>query len=191
MAELGWFPRKIGIKVEMSSWRKVCQEVLIWSKANTNMSGQCLMGKLKSCFTCSYCPTSASLSRDSIKSKLFLTRINEERCSIIENIKKCCFPSVTGHWNHFLISTLPLGYIASLQIHSKLSDISYTIKLHKSHSYPILELEIIPKWLLWILKSTHVLLGSQQGRKALAQNVWSPSSHEYSVLEGRTPALCL
>lgn len=78
MAELGWFPRKIGIKVEMSSWRNVCQEVLICSKANTSMSGQCLIGKLKSCFTCSYCPTSASLSRDSIKSKLFLTRMKKD-----------------------------------------------------------------------------------------------------------------
>lgn len=74
MAELGWLPRKIGMSVEMSSWRKVCQDVLICSKANTNISGQCLMGKLKSCLTCSYCPTSANRNRDSIKSRLFLTK---------------------------------------------------------------------------------------------------------------------
>lgn len=74
MAELGWLPRKIGMSVEMSSWRKVCQEVLICSKANTNISGQCLIGKLKSCLTCSYCPTSANRNRDSIKSRLFLTK---------------------------------------------------------------------------------------------------------------------
>lgn len=94
IAELGWFPRKIGIRVEMSSWRKVCQEVLICSKANTSMSGQCLIGKLKSCLTCSYCPTSASLRRDSIKSKLFLTRM-KVRYSVNENIKytKIHFPS--------------------------------------------------------------------------------------------------
>ena len=77
MAELGWLPRKIGMSVEMSSWRKVCQDVLICSKANTNISGQCLMGKLKSCLTCSYCPTSANRNRDSIKSRLFLT--NEKK----------------------------------------------------------------------------------------------------------------
>lgn len=74
MAELGWLPRKIGMSVEMSSWRKVCQDVLICNKANTNISGQCLIGKLKSCLTCSYCPTSAKRNRDSIKSRLFLTK---------------------------------------------------------------------------------------------------------------------
>lgn len=153
MAELGWFPRKIGIKVEMSSWRKVCQEVLICSKANTSMSGQCLIGKLKSCFTCSYCPTSASLSRDSIKSKLFLMRMKEERCSAInENIffKKIFVFLGTRHWNHVLICTLctlPPSHISSLQIHSKL-DISYRIKLHKLQSFHTLVLENILKRLL-------------------------------------------
>ncbi|TNN51276.1 hypothetical protein EYF80_038537 [Liparis tanakae] len=75
MAEFGWLPRKMGIRVEMSSWRSVCHEVEICSNASTNMSGQCLIGKLNSCFTCSYCPTSESRSRLSTRSRLFLLRV--------------------------------------------------------------------------------------------------------------------
>lgn len=134
MAELGWFPRKIGIKVEMSSWRRVCQEVLIWSKANTNMSGQCLIGKLKSCFTCSYCPTSASLSRDSIKSKLFLTRMKRKAWSL-----------------------------AILTLLFK-SDINYRIKRHTSHFYHVLVLGNTLKWLLWILKTACFRGSRQAGK---------------------------